>query len=66
MSKKNLDNIILAKQARDERKEMLAAMSEKQRKINQFSPHARQILGHILRMPKGVQDEVKAGVADIF
>lgn len=64
--RKNLDNLVAAAEAKQARKQVLAEMSEKQRKINEFSPKARQILGHILRVPGDVQAEVKQGVNEIF
>lgn len=66
MAKRNLDNQLAAHEAKKARKALLDEMSKKQAKINQFSPKARQILGHLLRMPSDVQDEVKKGIKDVF
>lgn len=66
MSKKNLDNLIAARGAKDARKAELEVMSDKQRVINQHSPKARQILGMVLRMPTDVQAEVKDAVNKLF
>lgn len=66
MGRKNLENEVAAAEAKKTRKAEFAEMSAKQKKINQYSPKARQVLGHILRLPAKVQEEIKQGVGDIF
>lgn len=66
MAKRNFENQVKAHDAKKARKLILDEMSKKQSKINQYSPKARQILGHLLRMPADVQDEVKKGIKDVF
>jgi len=66
MAKRNFENQVAAHEAKKARKIILDEMSEKQRKINQYSPKARQVLGHILRLSKDTQDEIKKGIKDVF